>query len=68
MAEWPPHAISEDERAALLAGAEALEATDRQTTELRIARELLDEVGLGHLFADAVKQWASSSPESEGKA
>jgi hypothetical protein len=25
MAEWPPHAISEDERAAALAGAEALE-------------------------------------------
>jgi hypothetical protein len=57
MAEWPPHAISEDERAAVLAGAEALEAADRQAFELRVARELLDDVGMGHLFADAVEQW-----------
>jgi len=57
MAEWPPHAISEDERAALLAGAEALEAAGRQATELRIARELLDDAGMGHLLADAVEQW-----------
>lgn len=29
MAEWPPHAIDEDERAAVLAGAEALEQAGR---------------------------------------
>jgi len=68
IAEWPRHAISDDERAAVLAGAEALEATDRQATELRIARELLDEVGMGHLFADAVEQLAESRLEPEGKA
>jgi hypothetical protein len=30
MAEWPPHVISEDERAAVLAGAEVLEAAERE--------------------------------------
>lgn len=39
MAEWPPHAIDEDERAAVLAGAEALEDVDRLMEALREAEE-----------------------------
>jgi hypothetical protein len=46
MAEWPPHAISEDERAAVLAGADAverLEQVERQNTALRHAATMLTD-------------------------
>jgi hypothetical protein len=33
MAEWPPHAISEDERAALLAGAQSLEKRQQRSIQ-----------------------------------
>jgi len=40
MAEWPPHVVDEDERAAVLAGAEALEAAEQ---EHEVVQQIIEE-------------------------